>query len=116
MTSIWTSRQKATSAADTEQQRSEAEEFQRALAEALNTRRTPAAAAYGNAAGCRRRQGLARCLWQTAPRQLKHPPAATPDSPAEVPASPSMELPHEDAKPDSEHADEAAAGKPRNPC
>jgi hypothetical protein len=46
---------------------------------------------------------------------LKHPPVPRQTAQPKYRPAP-MELPHEDAKPDSEHADEADAGKPRNPC
>jgi hypothetical protein len=83
-------------AADTEQQRSEAEEFQRALAEALNTRRTPpAAAAYGNAADAEEDQGLPDVFGKPR-RGSENTPRCHARQPAEVPASP-MELPDEDA-------------------
>lgn len=106
-------------AADTEQQRSEAEEFQRALAEALNTRRAPAAsAAYADMpADADEDKGLPDVFGK--PRRGSEentPPAVTPVSAAaEVPASANVELPDEDAAPDSEHADEDAASKTRNP-
>ncbi|NWK77080.1 DUF3426 domain-containing protein [Aquitalea sp. LB_tupeE] len=107
-------------AVDTEQQRSEAEEFQRALAEALNTRRAPtASAAYAaTPLDAEEDKGLPDVFGKSRRGSDENPPpAAPPDSTAaEVPASTtSMELPHEDARPDSEHADAAAAGKARNP-
>lgn len=108
-------------AADTEQQRSEAEEFQRALAEALNTRRAPAAtAAYAaSPVDAEEDKGLPDVFGKSRRGNEENlPPATTPDSTEpEVPASAGMELPHQDANAahDSEHADEAAVGKARNP-
>ena len=103
----------------TEEQRSEAEEFQRALAEALKTRRAPAASAvYGEALSATDEgDGLPDVFGK--PRRNNEettPSPAQENADADAPASrrmPEEEVTHEGEHTEQLEADHAA--KPRNP-